>query len=344
MRLIKSVLLLCLVASCNKGDQTQTSSGVAETSYQVSGAAGQLTSQNNGDLVLMSLTSMAQAPRPTLIGGEEADPKEFPASFTTSHSGSRCTGTMIGPKALQLAAHCVGNGRTATISLNGKTYSSVCTHSPKYKDDATADYALCVMSEPVDLPWYENILLPSQAKMKVGDKILLAGMGCTQPGGGGGNNGVFRIGEAPIERMPSGNNDIITNGNSALCFGDSGGSAFWKDENGVYKIAGINSRGDIQTTSYLSAVFTKDANDFYTQWVQKNNAQICGLSDSAPKCRGADTPVPPPSPVPEWCRGAFDRVEKCIFGNPRLSLSNPQACRDDYAKLFACQQASERNE
>lgn len=345
MKLFKSIAFICLVASCNKGDQNNKSNEPInqEVLYQV-GGPGPLMTGNNGDLVLFGLSQVASRPHATLIGGEASDPKEWPANFTTA-SGNSCTGTMIGPRVLQLAAHCVGNGRTATITVGGKTYTSTCTHSPKYKDDATADYALCLMSESVDLAWYESVLTKSTANMKVGDKILLAGMGCTQPGGGGGNDGVFRTGEAPIERMPQSNNDIITNGNSALCFGDSGGSAYWKDEKGVYKIAGINSRGDIQTTSYLSAVFTKDGNDFYSSWIVKNNAPICGISDGMTKCRGGgETPPPPPSPVPAWCKAVYEHVGRCIFGEPRDSLSNMQGCRDDYAKLFACQEASERTE
>jgi hypothetical protein len=342
MRIILGIALTCAFIACNKGDKSSHSEDQPqEVLYQVSGPETLMTG-NNGDLVLFGLSEVASRPDNKLIGGDAADPKDWPASFTTKHGNSKCTGTMIGPKALQLAAHCVGNGRTATITANGKTYTSTCTHSPKYKNDATADYALCLMAEAVDLPWYESVLTASTAKMKVGDKLILGGMGGTQPGSGnGGNDGIFRVGEAPIIRMPTGNNDIVTQGSSALAFGDSGGSAFWKDEKGILRIAGINSRGDIRKTSYLSAVFAKDGNDFYSSWVVTNNAVICGISDAATKCRGEDTPLPPESPVPAWCKSVFDHVGLCIFGNPRDSLANKDACRDDYAKLFACQEASE---
>lgn len=352
MRIIAAGLITLAVLACHKTDKSEsptTSQDTTqvteapvpppqiETSFE---APGQLSPDNNGDLVLFGLSQIASRPD-KLIGGTPADPKSWPASFTTASGNSRCTGTMIGPRVLQLAAHCVGNGRTATITANGKTYASTCTHSPKYKNDATADYALCLMGEDVEIDWYESVLTKSTANLKVGENILLAGMGCIKPGGSGGNDGVFRVGESPITRLPTTSNDIVTQGTSALCYGDSGGSAFWKDEKGIYRVAGINSRGDIRSVSYLSAVFTKDGNDFYSSWVIKNNAVICGISDGAPKCRGGDTPPPPPSPVPEWCKATYDTVGKCIFGNPRLSLTDVQGCRDEYSKLFACQEASE---
>ena len=353
MKIITAGLLTLAVLSCHKKDKSDTPTASQETTQVTEApvlptqaepleeAPGQLSPDNNGDLVLFGLSQIASKPEDKLIGGSPADPKSWPASFTTSQNGSRCTGTMVGPRVLQLAAHCVGNGRTATITANGKTYASTCTHSPKYKNDATADYALCLMGEDVDVEWYESVLTKSTANLKVGDKLLLAGMGCTKPGGSGGNDGVFRIGEAPITRLPTNDNDIVTKGTSALCYGDSGGSVFWKDEKGIYKVAGINSRGDIRSVSYLSAVFTKDGNDFYSSWVVKNNAAICGISDGTPKCRGADIAPPPVSPVPEWCKATYETVGKCIFGNPRLSLSNVEGCRDEYSKLFACQEASE---
>lgn len=301
-----------------------------------------LSTPNTGDLVLLELKEVFATPGNKLIGGKAADPKDWPASFTTSQGNSRCTGTMLSPNVLQLAAHCVGNGRTATIRSAGKTYSSVCTHSPKYRGDSTADYALCLMTEPVDLAWYEGVLTAETNKIKIGSEIVLAGMGCVRPGGGGGSDNVLRVGTSPVVRLPQSSNDIVTKGEAALCFGDSGGSAFWRDEKGILRVAGVNSRGNIRDTSYLSAVFTADGSSFYKSWMEKNKVKICGLSADAVKCRGdEETPPPPASPVPEWCKATYDQVGKCIFGNPRESLGNVEMCRDEYAKLFACQQASE---
>src|SRR6056300_1764505 len=67
-----------------------------------------------------------------LIGGKPADMSKFPATFYTSQGNARCTGTIVGPKALLLAAHCVGNGKQSILVSNGVTYTGVCTHHPKY--------------------------------------------------------------------------------------------------------------------------------------------------------------------------------------------------------------------
>lgn len=339
MKFFKMVLFGSLiVVSCGLGEKSSRDNS---PTWRESDYNGVKIMVNEGDI---NLIEAPNAPSyPVLIGGAPADRKDWPASFTTSQGNSRCTGTMIGPQVLQLAAHCVGNGKTASITKDGVVYKSTCSHSPDYKTDPTADYALCKMEKEVDLPLYESIH-QSDKSVKVGDKILLAGMGCVNQGGGGGNDDVFRVGETSVVGIPTRDNDIVTKGNVALCFGDSGGSAFWKDEKGIYKVIGINSRGDIQTTSYLSAVFTKPAKDFYLDFSVKNNVKICGYSDSVAKCRGDGGVDPNPTPVPPWCAATLEKVNRCIYGNPRLSLTDPEGCRKSYAELFACQQASERQE
>lgn len=237
---------------------------------------------NTGDL---ALDPVEYGTTPSLIGGTPAPAGSFPASFTTRHGNSQCTGTVIGPRVLQLAAHCVGDGRSATIRHTSGTYTGVCKHAAEYRRDATADYALCKLDRAIDLPLYERVL--QEKWVSVGNLLLLAGMGCTQPGGSGGNNNVLRIGEAPVRTLPVSNNDLVTRGNAALCFGDSGGSAFWRDPKGELWVVGINSRGDIRTTSYLSATFTRVAKNFYNSWRTANGVKVCGLDKDAPKCRGA---------------------------------------------------------
>ena len=220
-----------------------------------------------------------------LIGGRTASLSDWPASVYSSQGNSRCTSTVVGERVLLIAAHCVSDGGKASFKVGGVQYSSICTHSDDYEGNATADYSLCAVDKVVEGISYE-VVNQDKDSVKVGDELLLTGFGCIQPGGGGGNDGTYRIGEAKVTRTPSGtNNDIVTSGGAALCFGDSGGPAF--KVTGTKRVqVSINSRGDIRTTSYLSALHTDQAKAFFSSWYEKNGQKICGVHKDAKGCRG----------------------------------------------------------
>lgn len=95
------------------------------------------------------------------------------------------------------------------------------------------------------------------------------------------------MGTAKIEALPSGSsNDITAKSGAALCYGDSGGPAFFGKLNSR-KVVAVNSRGDISTTSYLVSVSTDAAKQFIQSWSQTNNQKICGVDSSAQGCRSS---------------------------------------------------------
>lgn len=293
--------------------------------------------ENVGDIGLVPVAFPEIVP--TLIGGQPANPADWPATFYSSQGNSRCTATLIGIRTLQIAAHCVGNGRTASFKTqNNVQYTSTCKHAPGYNGNSTADWALCLVNQDVQgVP--AEVLNQDPSYVKVGDKVLLTGFGCTNPGGGGGNDGTYRIGEATVQKVPSGsNNDIVTKGGAALCFGDSGGPAF-KVEGQARKVISVNSRGDIRIMSYLSSVSTDEAKRFYASWSQENVQKICGVHQDAPGCRGQD-PGPQPPPLPPQCRVELDKLNQCLYGQPRLAISKPDECDQTFSNLFACVQAA----
>lgn len=224
---------------------------------------------------------------PELIGGRPADLKDWPASVYASMGNARCTATVVGEKVLLIAAHCVNNGGSAQFKLfSGETYSAKCEHSPDYRRDSTADWALCVSGEIIEGIPYEVINQDNQF-VKVGDEVLLTGYGCIRRGGGGGNDGIYRIGESTVKQIPGGNNDIVTRGGAALCFGDSGGPAFkYLDKEKTKRVLiSVNSRGDISVTSYLSSIHTDMAKKFFKSFTDKNDVKICGMHSDAMGCR-----------------------------------------------------------
>jgi hypothetical protein len=314
--------------------------------------------KNEGDIELEELSTVlpdTDDVEPTLIGGAPAVPADWPATVYSSQGNSRCTATVIGPKTLAIAAHCVGNGKTAAFSVAGKRYASTCTHSKLYSGNSTADWALCLVAETVTGIKYEKVA--QTEVVSVGEEILLTGYGCTRSNGNGGNDGVYRIGKSKITALPSGrSNDIVTKGGAALCYGDSGGPAFKIYADGSRVQLSINSRGNIRDTSYLSALFTKAAVDFYGAWAELHKQKICGVHADAPDCRGATQPEPEPSPepeptpepqpepqpqpepkpLPEECKASMVKMDLCLYGKPPHAHTEKQACHVALGQLSQC--------
>jgi hypothetical protein len=218
-------------------------------------------------------------PKIVLIGGELADTKAWPNSLITNN----CSITVVGERVAVHAAHCVRNGGTVQFSKGGNRYSAKCEHHPDYRNNSTADWALCKTDSVVEGGEYE-ILNTSKTNIKVGTTLTLSGYGCTKWGGGG--FGKLRIGNAPVVRIPSGSNhDIVTKGNVALCSGDSGGASFIQMQFGHRYLVGVNSRSNTTTTSYMPSWAQDAAVKWGLGWAQRNDVKICGYHEDAKSCR-----------------------------------------------------------
>jgi len=279
----------------------------------------------------------------SLIGGKVADPADFPASIYISAGNSRCSATVVGPRVVITAAHCVSNGGSIKFSVGPNRYSGTCRHHPSYRRNATADWALCQTNLEVIGIQYE--VVNSNPDLLVDNSpILLTGYGCTSPGGRGGNDGRYRTGESTMIRIPAengSNHDIVTRGQgSALCFGDSGGPAFvWLDSARTQRVlVSINSRGDIRTTSYLSSVSQPTALSWFKEWMEANQEKICGISPDAEKCRnGIGQPGGGDPLLTAECKkmqddGALAALEKCA----NEPITEPQICLDARDTISAC--------
>lgn len=241
--------------------------------------------------VLLICASLRANEVPELIGGSPADSKDWPSSVYIGMnlgggSTAHCTATVIGERVLLTAGHCTREQSVATFKLGGVTYTGMCTLAPGYPADPTADWSLCALDKPVVGGPYESILVDEKEMVKVGESVLLAGYGCIRPGGSGGNDGIFRTGKARVTQLPAdrGNLDTVTQGGGALCFGDSGGSAYVV--NGAKRsVFGVNSRGNISTTSYLSSTFVPEFREYAESFIKANGVEICGITPGAKGCR-----------------------------------------------------------
>lgn len=232
---------------------------------------------------------------PTLINGRPAEPGLWQASVYARSVSGACSATLVGERVLFMAGHCMRHGGQVSFTAGANQYKATCTHHPEYRNgNSTADWALCLIERPVTGVPFESFGM--DLTLKLAQEVRLSGYGCIRPGGGGGNDGIFRIGEANVKGLPNGKNyDVFTIGGAALCFGDSGGSAYQEQPNGKRFIFGVNSRGDIDSESYLPAVFTSAFKTFLTNWTKANSGiKICGYHADAAFCRNAN--INPPTP------------------------------------------------
>lgn len=284
--LLLCVVLLCLVGCANLPQQPEPSP-CASIAFcgEKSPAAKKVAGLSYDKTVMFMVQS------PMLIGGRAADPAEWPASLYAKAGSSACSSTLVGDRVLFMAAHCMNDGQKVAFTAHANAYTARCSHHPEYKGNDTADWALCLVDRPVTGVPFE--VFGPDLQLANDSTLLLSGYGCIKPGGGGGNDGIFRIGNATVKGLPYGKSyDIVTKGGAALCFGDSGGAAYTVTDKARY-IVGVNSRGDIASMSYLPWIGSASFVNWANSWAKaSNNVKICGLHSDALGCRTGENSSP----------------------------------------------------
>ena len=232
--------------------------------------------------------------KPQVVNGTPQDPSAWPASFILKVAGGGCTATVVGPKTILTAAHCLKSSLKGRINTPGGAATEVaCTIHPEYTPTDTdpktsVDFALCATMNPINVAAYERIGTDRAATVK-GTNVVLLGYGCTQQGGVDFGFGVLHRGDAQIDRVGIGADIYLTTfGANAVCYGDSGGAGYYYTDRSKTRrvIIGVNSRGNIKDTSYISSTATDAFVEWTFAWAAENdNALICGLHAAAPNCR-----------------------------------------------------------
>jgi hypothetical protein len=246
--------------------------------------------QQTTEFYQLSELTMDPNAQPTVIGARKVDPSLYAASFFPKNL--QCTSSLVGPRVLLTAAHCVTPGAMISLKVKQTAYSAVCDQAPGYhpKTNRSPDYALCLVATEInETPYFETVSI-EPSRLKVGQQILLTGFGCTKAGGGGDTSGtVYRVGESVINTLPTSTDDrIVTKGQAAVCFGDSGGPGFLQrkgDDGGPRIQVSVNAVGNIKDVSGLASLSTPAAVGFLRDWSSKKAVSICGVHATATKCK-----------------------------------------------------------
>lgn len=213
-----------------------------------------------------------------VIGGVPVSAAAWPASVYVMSGLSRCSGTLVGPRALLLAAHCVPDGGHVGFNVGGDDHFARCQRHPSYPS-RDIDLALCLVNDDVKGVDFERISLDGRAVVR-GRGLLLTGHGCVDATGSG-ESGVLHVGEVPVAGFTG--YDVVTEGGVTMCFGDSGGAAYLVEGN-RRSIVAVASKGNVKNRSYLAATFYRSAARFFRKWSENHGVAVCGVRGFAAGC------------------------------------------------------------
>jgi hypothetical protein len=172
-----------------------------------------------------------------------------------------CSGTLIHPDVVMLAAHCidpeendwlvgsVGLGESGWLPERSVQVTE-CQMHPEYdRTDQHLDLAWCRLAEPVtDVPIVPLLMGCEVETLGAGDVVTIVGFGATEgiyDGDGGvdiSGQGTKRYTEMVIEELDLEENDLLLLGDdTGACFGDSGGPAFVSLPEGGWRVIGAAS-------------------------------------------------------------------------------------------------------
>jgi len=229
-----------------------------------------------------------------LIGGTQvigARAADFPAMLHVQGSRGSCLASVVGPRVVLTAAHCVG-GSSPVVDWQcggGPSTSSTLTCTPltgRYPQQAGActetalvdgceqDVQLCVAAQDLTCPGFTAEVIDTSGRPA--DLVLT-----------GTQDGPFAYGSAagvsdPDFSSPAVGNRFVTASSPTLSDGDSGAPAFDRPASSARSIVAVNSRKSPTRLAALWGMKTELAT-----WAQSQGLVVCGVDSGMPTPAGA---------------------------------------------------------
>jgi MYXO-CTERM domain-containing protein len=184
-----------------------------------------------------------------VVNGQTAASCQWPSAVMVMLSRGLCTGTLVHPRVVTLAAHCQLAGTVRSIYFGEdsttparKVGVSKCNFYPDFEANVN-DVAYCVLSEAVNDVPIAPVLMGCETRILQKGKMLdLVGFGITsmqEPA----SYGIKRFASVPLLNTPGPTTNIAQVGTStsAGCRGDSGGPIFVRLSDGTWRTIGVAS-------------------------------------------------------------------------------------------------------
>lgn len=220
--------------------------------------------------------------RNAIVNGTETS--DYPATGMLLTQGqSICTGTVVGPRSVLTAAHCVDGADPSSLEfgfganqdqVEGSVQVLAAVQHPQWDSQALAnDVAMLTLSE--DAPVAPIELNKAMDDTWIGRPVTLVGYGVSDgPSQTGG--GIKRMVDVTIDKLEATTLHYTTESGQTACNGDSGGPAF-ADEGGVQVVVGVTSYGDTACQEY--GVYTRV--DAFYDFISAEIANAGGGGDPA---------------------------------------------------------------
>ncbi len=231
---------------------------------------------------------------------------------------SWCSGTLIAPRLVSTAKHCVGRNRMAVGFGRDPSRSDPVIAASQVHNHPQRDVTILVLEQDATVVVPEVEIIPMNRRIlsqtDMGAPVEVGGYGQTRDNSRRGR----WFGGLSIANMTQGNLTVYANRERNFCFGDSGGPVFMNDPRGgavtAAVISAIQDDGTCLGYGYVERL------DYLMDWVDGIAAQAtpdggCAGIPYEGRCQGD---------VAQWCEGTTVIEQDCGASGVQCSFINEQ--------------------